>query len=178
MWTQSAAVAAAVAVVSVVTAFGVAVLRLRRRASRAREAWAVVVGLLEERRRLAGELSGAVSALHIGADDTVAKLEQACAEVEHTATPAIRSRSEGVLQSCLQTLFVILDAVDAAVWAGTSGLRASIEVIDEEIQLARLRYNAAVREYNGELGTVRGRLAGLLGRMRPMEYFELRPPGA
>ncbi len=171
----SAAVAlvAGSAAVAVVAAF----LRLHGRAARCKAAWEEVAELLDRRRRLVAELTRALSVLHLDAEVTLSRMREASREAERFTTPASLSRAERVVQSCLLTLFDILDGVDGAVWAGAGGLRESIERLESDIQRARLRYNTAVRAYNGELATVHGRLAGWLARLRPMEYFELRPPG-
>ena len=152
-------------------------LRLSGRAAGCKAAWEKVAGLLDRRRRLLKELTRVLSVLHLDAEVTLSRMWEASREAERSTTPASRSRAERVVQSCLLTLFDILDGVDGAVWAGAGGLRESIERLEGDIQCARLRYNAAVRAYNAELATVHGRLVGWLARMRPMEYFELRPTG-
>ncbi len=95
-----------------------------------------------------------------------------------TASPQDKARAENMFADTLKSLFAVAEAYpELKANAGFRQLQAQLTELENNIESARLCYNAVVRDYNISTETFPSNIVAGRFRFSKEEFFELEDPG-
>ena len=158
---------------------GVAVLynRLVSGRNTVEESWSSIDVQLKRRNDLVPSLVNAVKGYMGHEKSTLTEVTEARVRSMQAsqAGPAALAQAEGFMQQALGRLFAVAEHYpDLKASANFLQLQNELAHLEDEIQLARRYYNAAVRDQNNRIQQVPSNFVAALFHFQKHEFFEIR----
>ena len=169
--------AALILVAVLVLAVGVMYNSLVQLRVRGDQAWSDIDVQLKRRHDLIPNLVETVKGYMGHERETLTRVTEMRSRAMGAQTPGERAQAEGMLTEALKTLFAVaenypqLRAVESF-----NQLQATLNEIEDQIQLARRYYNAVVRDYNTKINVVPSNIIASLFGFKGREFFEVGAP--
>jgi LemA protein len=145
---------------------------------RADSAWSDIDVQLKRRHDLIPNLVETVKGYAAHEKGTFENIAKFRSQAMQATTPADKAQAENQLSGALKTLFAVAENYpQLRASEQFTGLQASLNSIEDNIQNARRYYNAVIRDYNTRVQTFPVNLiAGMFG-FQPKQFFEVEAPG-
>jgi LemA protein len=174
MWFFPAVLLAALGAAALAAALYNRLVRLRNTVA---SSWSDIGVLLKKRYDLVDNLVETVKGYAAHEKTTLTGVTEARSRAAVAATPAERSRAEGVFGRLVGGLFAVAESYpDLKANAGFLGLQQQLRDLEDQVELARRTYNAAVRDYNTLTEAFPSNLVAESFGFARAEFFEPPPP--
>jgi LemA protein len=143
------------------------------------EGWSGIDVQLKRRTDLIPNLMEAVKGYMGHERETLQAVTDARANAQSAAnaSPEDRAKAEGMLSSALGRLIAVAEAYpDLKASANFMEFQQALQTTEDEIQMARLYYNGAVRNLNTTVESFPSNLVANNFKFEKAEYFELENP--
>ncbi len=148
--------------------------RLVRNRTRAEEAWSGIDVQLKRRRNLIPNLLETVKGYAKHEKSALEAVTKLRTGAENAKTVAEKAQAEGALSGALANVFAVAEAYpDLKASANFQQLQASLQEIEDQIQLSRRYYNGAVRDLNIMVDSFPSNIIANMFGFSKKEFFEM-----
>ena len=148
--------------------------RLVRNRTRAEEAWSGIDVQLKRRRNLIPNLLETVKGYAKHEKSALEAVTKLRTGAEKAKTVAEKAQAEGALSGALANVFAVAEAYpDLKASANFQQLQASLQEIEDQIQLSRRYYNGAVRDLNIMVDSFPSNIIANMFGFSKKEFFEM-----
>ena len=144
---------------------------------RADSAWSDIDVQLKRRHDLIPNLVETVKGYAAHEKGTFENIAKFRSQAMQASSPADKAQAETQLTGALKSLFAVAENYpELKASEQFTGLQASLNSIEDNIQNARRYYNAVVRDFNTKLQTFPTNMFGSMLGFQPRQYFEMETP--
>ncbi len=148
--------------------------RLVRNRTRAEEAWSGIDVQLKRRRNLIPNLLETVKGYAKHEKSALEEVTRLRTGAENAKTIAEKAQAEGALSGALANVFAVAEAYpDLKASENFQQLQASLQEIEDQIQLSRRYYNGAVRDLNVMVDSFPSNIVANMFNFAKKEFFEM-----
>ncbi|RTZ60823.1 MAG: LemA family protein [Gammaproteobacteria bacterium] len=148
--------------------------RLVRNRTRAEEAWSGIDVQLKRRRNLIPNLLETVKGYAKHEKSALEEVTRLRTGAENAKTVAEKAQAEGALSGALANVFAVAEAYpDLKASENFQQLQASLQEIEDQIQLSRRYYNGAVRDLNVMVDSFPSNIVANMFNFVKKEFFEM-----
>lgn len=148
--------------------------RFVRNRTRAEEAWSGIDVQLKRRRNLIPNLLETVKGYAAHEKSALEAVTKLRAGAENATTVAEKAKAEGALSGALANVFAVAEAYpDLKASTNFQQLQASLQEIEDQIQLSRRYYNGAVRDLNIMVDSFPSNIIANMFSFAKKEFFEM-----
>lgn len=145
--------------------------------NRSEEAWSDIDVQLKRRYDLIPNLVETVKGYQIHEKETLENVTKARNMAIAATTPVQKADAENILTSSLKSLFAVAENYpNLKANENFLELQTKLSEIEEEIQRARMYYNAIVRDLNNKIEMFPSNFVANMYGFKKKEYFELEVP--